>query len=167
MSHVPAAATALAAVAAAAAVAAPAVGAPARFTGNVCGLLKAADVKTVEVTAACKPVKTASLPSATIYGGVWSDGPSVQDNRLSVQVWAPKYAAFAATFKQESQGIPVKIGLFGRADITNNGENLYILVKGFGLLINLNHWSDSRASNIGEIGPPMAAIAKKIAAQVG
>jgi hypothetical protein len=144
----------------------PAANARTTFSGNVCGLLKPSQLATVEIHARCTAQKTAHLPTATIYAAVWSNGPGMTNTRLSVQVWKPKYSSFAATFKKEAHGTPVKIGSFARAEFGTLGENLYILAGGYGLLINLTHRANSTAENIGEIGAPMfkigTAIVKKL-----
>jgi hypothetical protein len=137
------------------------------FSGNVCALVKTSLVKAVDVSAGCKPAKTANAPTATIYGAVWSDGRGVTDHRLSIQVWKGKYPGFTAIFKKQAEGTQVKIGSFARVDITYGGENMYILAQGYGILVNLNHSAKTTAENIGQIGAPMTAIGKAIAKQLG
>ncbi len=139
------------------------------FSGKVCSLLKSAQLKTVDVDPLCTPGKTAHIGVATIFGAFWGGPGNLADPkymRLSVQVWKPNSTSFFARFKKTAQGTPVKIGTFGRADITYGGENLYFLAHGYAVAINLKHQAASTAENIGEIGGAMTAIGRSIAARL-
>lgn len=144
----------------------------AAFSGKVCNLLKPSQLALVEVAGVCKPVKTATVPNvATIFGAFWGGAGNIADpkyRRLSVQIWKPANPAlFATNFKKQAKGTPVKIGSFARADISSGGENLYILIHGYGVTMNLRHVADTTATNIGEIGTPMFNLGKSLTATLG
>jgi hypothetical protein len=189
----------LAAALAAAGLAASAPAASNSFNGKVCSLLGSADVTALDVVDACTPVKTAHAKAATIWGARWGNSstfvgdPSSCDFNvpsicfLAVQVWKPKSASWYAVFKKEAQtktdpedvnsAVP-KLGSFARANVSVNGENLFFLVHGYGVVLYLKHRSCSPdpndpqsnictvAENLGAIGASMTAAGRKIAKQL-
>ncbi len=144
--------------------------ASAKFSGNVCSLLKPSQVKTVDVKPVCKRVKTLHEALGTAYGAFWGGPGNITDpkyHRLSIQVLKVKNAAFLTLSEKHSPGVPIKkLGSFARAQIDSDMELLNFVVGGYYVSVHLAHQAGSRDENIGEIGAQMTKIGRSIASKL-
>lgn len=132
------------------------------FTGNLCGLLKPAQIAALDMKGcvARPPIHAAF----TIYSATWGTPQLLGTHRRAMTVQVYQGSAFVSRFKRGLPGSSIKIGNLTVGEAwTSNGGALAFVVGPYACAITIVHDAPSRAENIGEIGAASASIVKTLA----